>query len=217
MADDDSRAGAVYWSQAILEWAAQVHAPHDGPLQQAFEAPAKHGMRPIQLAPSEAKLLTLLLRLARARKVVEIGTLAGYSALCLARALPPEGKVWTIEVEPKTAELARQNIAAAGEEGRIEVLVGPALEVLPRLEAEGPFCAVFIDADKQTYDTYGRWAAANVRPGGLLLGDNAYLFGRLLEDSAEARAMRRFHEEARAAFDTVCVPTPDGLLVGLKR
>jgi predicted O-methyltransferase YrrM len=91
------------------------------------------------------------------------------------------------------------------------------VEVLERLSPEGPFDAVVIDADKANYDRYGRWARANLRRGGLLLGDNAYLFGRLLDQSPEAEAMRRFHEEAAESFDTVCVPTPDGLLLGIKR
>ena len=89
--------------------------------------------------------------------------------------------------------------------------------MLPRLVRFGPFDAVFIDADKGNYDANGRWAAENTRPGGLLVGDNAFFFGRLLEDSPEAAAMRRFHEEARAYFDTVCLPPPDGMLLGIRR
>jgi caffeoyl-CoA O-methyltransferase len=100
---------------------------------------------------------------------------------------------------------------------KVEVLVGAGLQVLPSLERHGPFDAVFIDADKENYDGYGRWAARHLRPGGLLLGDNAYLFGELLADDARAAAMRRFHEEAAAAFDTTCIPTPDGLLLGIRR
>jgi caffeoyl-CoA O-methyltransferase len=217
MADSDSRVGAVYFDRAILDYAATLHAPHDRALEAAFTAPARSGLPPIQLGASEAHLLTLLLRLTGARKVVEVGTLAGYSALRLARGLPPEGKVWTLEVSPRHAEVARALVAQAGEASRVEVLTGDAAELLPGLERHGPFCAVFIDADKGRYDVYGRWAAANLRRGGLLLADNAFLFGRLLEDSDEARAMRRCHEEAARAMDTVCIPTPDGLLLGVKR
>lgn len=217
MADDDSRAGASYATAAILDWVARVHAPHDGPLARAFDAPVAHGMPAIQLGPSEARGVALLLRLARARTVVEIGTLAGYSALVLARALPEDGRLFTIESDPKHARVARENVDAAGLAPRITVLEGAALDVLPTLETKGPFDAVFVDADKRNYDAYGRWAARNVRPGGLLVADNAYLFGRLLEDSAEAAAVRRFHEEAREAFDSACLPTPDGLLVGVRR
>jgi predicted O-methyltransferase YrrM len=157
----------------------------------------------------------MLLRMIGARRVVEVGTLAGYSAIRMARALPSDGQLITIEFDPKHAGLARENIKAAGLDKIITVEVGAGLEVLPRLQ--GPFDAVFIDADKGNYDGYGRWAAQNVRKGGLLLGDNSFYFGKLLDDSKEAAAMRRFHEEARDAFDTVNIPTPDGLLLGVRR
>jgi len=217
VADADSRAGLGYATREILDWLAALHAPHDAALARAFDAPEKHGMPAIQLGPSEGKALELLLKLAGARKVVEVGTLAGYSAIRAARALPADGHVHTVEFDPKHARVARESIAAASLAEMITVHEGPGLEVLPRLARFGPFDAVFIDADKANYDAYGRWAAENTRKGGLLIGDNAFLFGRLLEDSPEAAAMRRFHEEARVAFDTVCLPTPDGMLLGLRR
>ena len=152
-------------------------------------------MPEIQLGPAEGRLLYLLLTLIRAHKVVEIGTLAGYSALWMARALPPGGHLWTIEADPRHAGIAAEVIGEAGLGDRVTVLEGDAAEVLPKLSDSGPFCAVFLDADKARYDVYGRWATENLRTGGLLIGDNAYLFGRLLEDSEDARAMRRFHQE----------------------
>jgi caffeoyl-CoA O-methyltransferase len=215
MADTDSREGARYSTPQLLQWLQAVHTPHDAELTRAFDAPAREGMPAIQVAPSEGKMLELLMRMCGAKKVVEVGTLAGFSALRLARGLSAGGKLWTIESEARHAEVARKNLASLGE--RVEVCVGPALEVLPTLEEHGPFDAVFIDADKERYDEYGRWAARHLRPGGLLLGDNAYYFGRLMEDSKAAAAMRRFHEEATKAFDTVCLPTPDGMLLGVKR
>ncbi len=217
MADNDSRSGLIYFTRALLDWTTDMHAPHDAALQQAFDAPVKHGMPAIQLAPSEARLTELLLRLAGAKKVVEVGTLAGYSALRLARALPGDGVVHTIEFDARHAEVAREVIATAGESKRITVHVGRGVDVLPTLESHGPFCGIFIDADKESYDLYGRWAARHLRPGGLLIGDNVFLFSQLLEDSPRAAAMRRFHEEAKAHFDTVCIPTPDGMLLGIKR
>jgi caffeoyl-CoA O-methyltransferase len=174
-------------------------------------------MPAIQLGPSEARLVELLLMLIRAERVVEIGTLAGYSAIRIARAIGSKGRLWTIEADPKHAAVSRANIEVAGVPDRVTVLEGAALDVLPALERYAPFDAVFVDADKGNYDAYGRWAARNLRAGGLLLGDNAYLFGRLMETSDEAAAMRRFHEECARAFDTVCIPTPDGLLLGVKR
>lgn len=217
MADNDSRGGRVYFSPDILAWTAKQHAPHDAALQRAFDAPKSAGMPAIQLGESESKLVTMLLALRGAKKVVELGTLAGYSALRLARGLPADGHVWTVEADARHAEVARLVIEEAGEAKRVEVVHGRGAEVLPTLERHGPFCAVFIDADKESYDVYGRWAAKHLRPGGLLLGDNAFLFGELLDDTPRAQVMRRFHEEAAQAFDTVCIPTPDGLLLGIKR
>jgi caffeoyl-CoA O-methyltransferase len=173
-------------------------------------------MPEIQLGPAEGRLLELLLKLTGARKVVEIGTLAGYSALWMARALPANGHLWTIEADPDHAQVAAEVVAEAGLSDRVTIIADDAAEVLPRLSDSGPFCAVFLDADKGRYDVYGRWATANLRPGGLLVGDNAYLFGRLLEDSDQARAMRRFHEEMAINFSSVCVPTPDGLALGVR-
>lgn len=216
MADNTSRAGQTYANSEILAYAAQVHHPHDAGLQLAQDAPDKHGMPAIQLAPAEGRLLEVLLRMVGAERVVEIGTLAGYSALWMARALPADGRLWTLESDAKHAAVARATIKAAGYEDRVHVLEGDGLERLSEIVDQGPFCAVFIDADKERYDLYGRWATANIRPGGLLIGDNAYLFGDLLDDSSTAAAMRRFHEQMARDFVSVCVPTPDGLAIGLK-
>lgn len=216
MADKDSRAGARYATPQILDFAARTHHPDDPGLDRAFEAPGRHGMPEIQLGPAEGRLLELLLVLNQARKVVEIGTLAGYSALWMARALPPDGHLWTIEADPRHADVAATVIADAGLQDRVTLLRGDAVKVLPSLCDFGPFCAVFLDADKGRYDIYGRWATENLRPGGLLIGDNAYLFGRLLEETDEARAMRRFHEQMAEDYRSVCIPTPDGLAVGIR-
>lgn len=216
MADNDSRAGIRYASKDILDWCATTHVQHDGGLAAAFAAADGQVVPAIMVGPSEGKLLALLLKLAQARTVVEVGTLVGYSAIHMARALPAGGMVHSIEFDPNHAAIARQNIRAAGLEHMITVHEGPGVEVLPKLEVHGPFDAVFIDADKESYPSYGRWAAAHLRPGGLLLGDNAFLFGNLLDDSLRGNAMRQFHEEAREFFETVCIPTPDGLLLGIR-
>jgi caffeoyl-CoA O-methyltransferase len=217
MADVNSRAGARSATPAIVTYVDTTHAAHDPALQRAFTAPEQHGLPAIQVAPSEGKTLTLLMRLLDARKVVEVGTLAGYSALRIARGLSPGGKLWTFELDPKHAQVARDNLAAAGMEDRVEVRVGPALQQLAGIETHGPFDAVFIDADKSGYPDYARWAQRHLRPGGLLIGDNAYYFGQLLSDKPEAARMREFHEFVAQHFDSVCLPTPDGLVLGLAR
>jgi caffeoyl-CoA O-methyltransferase len=169
------------------------------------------------VGPSEGRLLYLLMKMVAAKKIVEVGTLVGYSAIHMARALPAGGKLWSVEYAEKHAEVARGNLAAAGLADKATVVVGAGRDVLPTLASNGPFDAVFIDADKENYDFYGRWAVENLRSGGLVIGDNAYFFGKLMEDSPGARAMRAFHELVAAACDSVCVPTPDGLVVGIKK
>ena len=215
MADNDSRAGKRYDSKEIIDYVNRVHAAHDGALAQAFAVP--DGIPAIMVGPSEGRFLNLLMRLANAKKIVEVGTLVGYSAIQMARALPPGGKLWSIEFDAKHADVARKNIATAGLTDRVEVIVGAGVDVLPTLVAHGPFDAMFIDADKESYGMYGAWAAVNVRSGGLIIGDNAYLFGNLTDDSDRARAMRQFHEGVAATCDSVCLPTPDGIVVGIKR
>jgi caffeoyl-CoA O-methyltransferase len=217
MADPTSRSGTRYVDPAILAFVERVHVPHDALLARAFDAPRAHGMPEIQLAPSEGKLLGLLLRMIGARKVVELGTLAGYSAIHIGRALPEDGKLFTIELDPKHAAVARANIEAAGLGDRVEVLLGGGVEVLRELAQRGPFDAVFLDADKEGYPHYAAWAGRHLRKGGLLLADNSFYFGRLLEDEVGARAMRRFHEQLAVDFDAVCIPTPDGLVLGIRR
>jgi caffeoyl-CoA O-methyltransferase len=215
MADSSSRAGGRYAQPEILDYVNRVHAPHDAGLARAFTVP--EGIPAIQVGPSDGKLIGLVLRMIQATKVVEVGTLIGYSAIHMARAIGPRGKIWSVEFEPRHAELARANLAAAGVADRVTVLVGAGRDVLPTLAPEAPFDAVFIDADKVNYDFYGEWALAHVRPGGLVIGDNAYLFGELLDDSDRGRAMRRFHELVAARCDSVCAPTPDGLVIGIVR
>lgn len=217
MADKDSRAGVRYDDADIRLYTARTHAPHDAALTAAFEAPEREGVPAIQVGPDEGRTLEILLRAIGARTVVEIGTLVGYSALWMARALPEGGRLITLEKDPRHAELARRHFEAAGLQDRVDVRVGAARDHLEDLAADAPFCAVFLDADKGGYADYGRWAAKNLRSGGLLIGDNAYLFGRLLDSSEEAESMRVFHEETAAHFHSVCLPTPDGLVVGLKK
>jgi caffeoyl-CoA O-methyltransferase len=217
MADGSSRTGTRYANAQILAYVEALHAPHDGPLTAAFSAPEREGMPAIHVGPSEGKLVHLLLRLAGAKRAVEIGTLAGYSALWIARALGEGGELFTIENDPRHRRIAQTTLDAACLAARVTCLEGDAMSLIDRLAEQAPFDAVFVDADKGNYDGYGRFAAARLRRGGLLIADNAYYFGRLLEENAEARAMRRFHEETARAFDSVCIPTPDGLVLGIKR
>jgi caffeoyl-CoA O-methyltransferase len=215
MADKDSREGKRYQTPEIIKYVNETHASHDAALAGAFAVP--EGIPAIQVGPSEGRLLYLLLRMINAKKVVEVGTLVGYSAIQMARALPADGHLYSIEFDPKHADVARKNIERAGLADRITVIVGAGVDVLPTLEQHGPFDAVFIDADKQNYDRYGQWATQHLRKGGLVLGDNAYLFGELLDATDRGRGMRDFHEHVAKQCESVCLPTPDGLVLGIKR
>ncbi|MCG3172110.1 MAG: putative O-methyltransferase [Myxococcota bacterium] len=217
MADIDSRAGLTYCSPAILEYVNSLHAPHDAALKWAFEAPASFGLPSIMIGPSEGKMLTLLMKLGQVGKAVEIGALAGYSALRIAQALPADGRLWTLEMNPDSIRAVREALRRAGLEDRVSIVEGVALDKLFSVERDAPFDAVFLDADKHNYWAYARWAHQVLRPGGLLLADNVYYFGNLLADTPEAAAVRRFHEETARNFDSVVIPTPDGMLLGVKR
>jgi predicted O-methyltransferase YrrM len=171
----------------------------DPGLEQALADTAAAKMPAIAVSPAQGKQLELLARLAKAVKILEIGTLGGYSTICLARALPREGRLVTLEVDAQHATVARRNIARAGLAARVDIRVGAALETLPRLEADGagPFDVVFIDADKANNPLYIDWAVKLGRPGTLILVDNVVRDGAVLDgDSKDAaiRGTRRAYE-----------------------
>jgi predicted O-methyltransferase YrrM len=165
---------------------------------------------PINVTPAQGKLLHLLARMQGARNILEIGTLGGYSTIWLARALPPGGRLITLEYEPKHAEVARANFAAAGLSDRIELRLGRGIETLPQLhhEGAGPFDLVFIDADKPSTPDYFTWSLELTRPGSAIVVDNVIRQGAIV-DAAAARdssggereniqGVRRFLEMAAA-------------------
>jgi predicted O-methyltransferase YrrM len=171
----------------------------DPALEAALEAAAAAGLPPGEVSPSQGKLLELLARIQGARAILEIGTLGGYSTIWLARALPPDGRLITLEVDAGYARVARANIDNAGLAGVVELRVGPALETLPQLAAEGcgPFDLIFIDADKQSNPEYLAWALELSRRGTLIVADNVVRGGAVAdhaEDDPHVRGVRRFHE-----------------------
>jgi predicted O-methyltransferase YrrM len=185
------------------------------------------GLPAISVSAPQGKLLHLLALAIGARSILEIGTLGGYSAIWLARALPEAGSLISLEVDARHAEVAERNLRRAGVDGKVRVRVGPALETLPALEREGagPFDLVFIDADKPSNPQYVEWAVRLARPGALVVLDNVVRGGRvILEDSADAsiqgvrRAMDVFAGEARlsaTAIQTVGTKGYDGFAVAL--
>lgn len=218
MADHDSREGKSYATTPILGYLNGVHVEHDSALDFAFTAPSRSALRAIQVGPNEGKLLGLFVRLAAARKVVELGTLAGYSGIFLARALPTDGRLYTIDHDPESIRVAAESFSRAGISDRVSQIHADGLEGLERITPDGPFDLVFLDADKGRYDRYAEWAAANLRKGGVLVADNTFFFGKLLEkDDPSAAAVRRFHESVARDFESVSIPTPDGMVVAIKR
>ncbi len=150
----------------------RLFAPEDEGLRNALAAAKKAGLPEIQISAIQGKLLQLFASACNARKILEIGSLAGYSGIWLARALPAEGRLITLEISPKHAEVVRSSFAAAGVADRTEVRVGNALELLPTLQSEAPFDLVFIDADKPPYPQYLEWALRLTRPGSIIIADN---------------------------------------------
>jgi predicted O-methyltransferase YrrM len=179
------------------------------------------GLPPISISADEGRLLQVLLTAIGARRVLEVGTLGGYSAICMARALPPDGTLLSLEIDERHAAFARRHIERAGLSERVEIRVGRALELLPAFDGER-FDAMFLDADKEPLPTYFEWALRLVRPGGLIIGDNALWGGRVYTGEAaddRTRAVQEFNR--RMASDprvlSILVPTHDGVAVGVVR
>jgi predicted O-methyltransferase YrrM len=159
----------------------------DDALDQALADSKAAGLPPINVAPNQGKLLQLFAQMVGARRILEVGTLGGYSTIWMARALPADGRLVTLEYSPKHAEVARANLARAGLAGKTEVRVGPALDSLPGVEADmdAPFDLVFIDADKRNNPGYFAWAVKLTRPGGVIIVDNVVRGGSVLNDETD--------------------------------
>lgn len=182
---------------AVDAWFDEALIGPDAVLESALAATAGAGMPMIAVSPSQGRLLALLCQTVGASRVLELGTLGGYSTIWMARALAPGGKVVTIEAMPTHAEVARRNIAAAGLADRVDIRVGAGLSVLPLLsgEAGGPFDLAFIDADKANIPAYFDWAVRLSRPGSLVVVDNVVRKGAIIEPgigSADVEGVRAF-------------------------
>jgi len=178
------------------------------------------GIPPIWISPEQASFMQILLKLAKAREVIEVGTLAGYSAIAMARALPEGGRVRTIEISEVHAAFAEQWVARSDVAGRVEVHRGAGKDVLPTFAADSAD-AGFLDADKASYPLYLRESLRIVRRGGLILVDNAFAFGQLLDErptDREVAAVRAFNEYMNQVqgLHSIIVPIGDGLWVGVK-
>lgn len=172
--------GKADW-QRVDDYIADTLLPPDPALDAALAANAAAGLPAIDVAPSHGKLLHILARMTGARRILEIGTLGGYSTIWLARALPPGGRLVTLEASAAHAAVARENIARAGLAGVVDLRLGRALDTLPGLAGEAPFDMVFIDADKPSNPDYLDWALRLSRPGTVIVCDNVVRSGRVAD------------------------------------
>lgn len=181
---------------AVDQYFTDLFIPPDPALEAALAASDAAGLPPHNVAPNQGKLLMLLAQIHGARTILEIGTLGGYSTIWLARALPADGMLITLEANPMHAEVARANIARAGLDAKVEVRVGKAADTLPKLAARAPFDLIFIDADKPSNPIYLEWALKLARRGSLIIGDNVVREGAII-DAASAdpnvQGIRRFN------------------------
>jgi len=219
MPEDQWTAVDQYFSEQLL--------PSDPVLEAALESSVTAGLPPISVSPNQGKFLQMLAQIVGARSILEIGTLGGYSTIWLARGLGANGRVITLEVDAKHAEVARLNFSRAGLQGVVELRIGNALETLPQLFAErrSPFDFIFIDADKENIPAYFEWALRLSRPGTLIVVDNVVRDGAVIDpDSSDPRVqgVRRFIEqlgaESRAsgtAIQTVGIKGYDGFAIVL--
>jgi predicted O-methyltransferase YrrM len=176
------------WSE-VDEYLVEHLLPGDEALEKALAANEAAGLPAIDVSPAQGRFMQILVMICGAKRILEIGTLGGYSAICMARALPEDGRLVSLEYSAHHAEVARSNIEAAGLSSKVEVRVGPALESLPKLaeEGAGPFDFVFIDADKPNNPGYLDWAVKLSRPGTVIVCDNVIRDGRVIDAGSSDR------------------------------
>ena len=204
-----------------------LFAPQDAKLKAAIKANRAAGLPAIDVSPLQGKFLQVMAEMTQARRVLEIGLLGGYSTIWMARALPRGGRIVSLEYEPRHAEVARENLRRAGLLGRVEIRVGPALESLPKLKAEGagPFDLIFIDADKENNPQYLEWALKLARRGTLIVVDNVARHGTVIEAASKAgdirgtrrclKAMAAHPRLSAVALQTVGVKGLDGFAMAV--
>jgi predicted O-methyltransferase YrrM len=210
---------------AVDRFIADHFVEDDAALTAALEESAKAGLPSIQVAPHQGKLLMLLAQAIGARRILEVGTLGGYSAIWLARALPADGRLVTLEADPAFAEVALANLGRAGVADKVEIRVGRAQDTMPALIEEGaePFDLIFIDADKPSTPDYFLWAVKLARRGALIVVDNVVREGRVVDaasNSPHIQGLRRFYALAATdprvsgtAIQTVGSKGHDGLAI----
>ncbi len=210
----------------LVQYALDVFRPEDEILLQTREESRRKGLPEIEVGEFDGLHLEILTRMAGALRVIEIGTLGGYSGISICRALPPGGVLHSFELDPHHAEVARLNFSKAGCLAKVTIHVGPALENLAKIEQEGPFDLVFIDADKVNYPAYLAWATNHLRMGGSVIADNTFGWGKIHhyddgQGDAESRSLQGLREFNKTIaqsgrFRATILPTSEGLTVAVK-
>jgi caffeoyl-CoA O-methyltransferase len=208
------------YNDTLSRYITDLFAPHDPVLQHVFEAIPRRGLPAITIKPEEGRFLQFLVRACGAHTAVEIGTLGGYSGIWLARGLPANGRLITLEREQHHAQVAIEHFALAGLTERVEVRLGDAHALLPGLAAEGPFDFCFIDAEKTGYGAYLDWALTHLRRGGLIAAHNAFRNGAVVDEAshdADADHMRAFNRRfaSEPRLLSTLFPAGDGMLIGV--
>jgi caffeoyl-CoA O-methyltransferase len=204
---------------ALNQYVTDLFAQEDDVLKHIQAETQRNDMPQINLSPQEGRLLQFLAQSVATRKAVEIGTLAGYSGTWLARALPDDGKLYTLEASSKHAQVARASFERAGLADKVELLEGAALTMLGKIEQHGPFDFVFIDADKGTYPQYLGWAVDNLRVGGMVAAHNAFANGRVTAEGDDfARDMHTFNQlmAREPRLSSTIIAVGDGMAAGIK-
>lgn len=209
------------YNDQLSEYITSLFVQEDEILQNIRKAIPAKGLPTINIKPEEGRFLEFLTRMAGARKVLEVGTLGGYSGVWITRGLAPGGCLITLEVDPRHADVAREHFEQASLADRIEIRVGNAHELLEELTEEAPFDLVFIDAEKPGYADYFYWALENVRVGGVIAAHNAFRGGSVAgarEDDDHSAVMRRFNQRVaneERAISTI-FPAGDGTVLSVK-
>lgn len=196
------------YNDSLSQYITDTFAAEDDVLRQIREAIPRRGLPQINISPEEGHFLRLQVRASGGAKVLEIGTLGGYSGTWMARGLAPGGRLITLEMEPTHAAVAQEHFELAGVDDLVEIIVGDAHDLLVNLAAEAPFDFVFIDAEKEGYGRYFEWALENVRIGGIIAAHNAFRNGQMLDDPNDP--MRAFNQRVATEPRVISTIYPGG-------
>jgi caffeoyl-CoA O-methyltransferase len=211
----------------VDKYISNLFIPPDEALTAAEQSHRLENLPPINVSPNLGKLLYLLAKLSNAKKILEVGTLAGYSTIWMARALPENGRLITLEIDPHHAEVAEKNIDRAGLSSKVDIRIGKAIDLLPQLvqDKTGPFDMIFIDADKPPYAEYFEWALKLSRPGTLIIADNVIRDGKVLDqnqDDPMVKGAQRFNKAlsenrkvSATILQTIGVKEYDGMAIAI--